>query len=131
MDPFGGVMFGIFPIIFFIIFGLFIVIFIVVAARGVAQWNRNNHSPVLTVEARVVAKRTSVSHHHRSHDDSMDHINTYTDYYVTFEFESGDRLELHVPDSEYGYLVEGDIGKLTFQGTRYKGFERHGDQYQP
>ena len=27
---------------------------------------------------------------------------------------------------EYGMLVEGDIGKLTFQGTRYHGFERIG-----
>lgn len=130
MMPLGGGMFGILPIIFFIVFGLVIVIFIVTASRGVAQWSRNNHSPVLTVEARVVAKRTSVSHNHHHHDDSMDHMNTSTSYYVTFEFESGDRLELHVPGSEYGYLVEGDIGRLTFQGTRYKGFERYPDQYQ-
>ena len=26
--------------------------------------------------------------------------------------------------SDYGMLVEGDIGKLSFQGTRYLGFER-------
>ena len=25
---------------------------------------------------------------------------------------------------EFGMLVEGDRGKLTFQGTRYLGFER-------
>ena len=25
---------------------------------------------------------------------------------------------------EYGMLAEGDRGRLTFQGTRYKGFER-------
>jgi len=25
---------------------------------------------------------------------------------------------------EYGMLVEGDKGNLTFQGTRYLGFER-------
>ena len=38
--------------------------------------------------------------------------------------ESGDRMELSVDDSEYGMLVEGDEGKLTFQGSRYLGFEQ-------
>lgn len=126
MAPMGGMIFGILPVLFFIVFGLVIIIFIVTAVRGLAQWNRNNNSPVLTVDARVVAKRTSVSHHHHHHNDSMHHTSTSTYYYVTFEFESGDRLELHVPGSEYGYLVEGDMGRLTFQGTRYKGFERSG-----
>jgi hypothetical protein len=33
-------------------------------------------------------------------------------------------MELQVDGSEYGMLVEGDQGRLTFQGTRYLGFER-------
>ncbi|MBS7029426.1 MAG: DUF2500 domain-containing protein [Faecalibacterium prausnitzii] len=45
--------------------------------------------------------------------------------YVTFQVESGDRMELEVDGSDYGMLVEGDIGKLSFQGTRYLGFERN------
>jgi len=32
-----------------------------------------------------------------------------------------------VRSTEYGLLVENDIGKLTFQGTRYLGFERNRD----
>ena len=48
-----------------------------------------------------------------------------TTYFATFEVESGDRMELKVSDKEYGMLAEGDIGKLTFQGTRYKSFERN------
>lgn len=43
---------------------------------------------------------------------------SYTTYYVTFEVESGDRIELIVPDREYGLMVEGD------QGTRYISFDR-------
>ena len=32
----------------------------------------------------------------------------------------------HTEDgSEYGMLVESDIGKLSFQGTRYLGFQRN------
>lgn len=33
-------------------------------------------------------------------------------------------MELRVNGSEFGLLVEGDYGKLTFQRTRYLGFER-------
>ena len=34
------------------------------------------------------------------------------------------RLLLAVDGSDYGLLVEGDTGKLSFQGTRYLGFQR-------
>ena len=43
---------------------------------------------------------------------------------LSFEVESGDRMEFELRGSEYGLLAEGDLGKLTFQGTRYLGFER-------
>ena len=33
-------------------------------------------------------------------------------------------MELQLQGHEYGLLIEGDKGKLTFQGTRYLGFER-------
>ena len=49
---------------------------------------------------------------------------TFTSYYVTFQVESGDRMEFEVDGSDYGLLVQSDIGKLSFQGTRYLGFER-------
>lgn len=54
----------------------------------------------------------------------MHHTTYSTSYFVTFQVESGDRMELHVAGHEYGMLIEGDRGKLTFQGTRYLGFER-------
>ena len=52
------------------------------------------------------------------------HTTTNTTYYVTFQVESGDRMEFCVSGTEYGMLVEGDTGRLTFQGTRYLAFER-------
>ena len=110
---------GIFvTLMFVVVFGLFIV----VAVKGISQWNKNNHSPRLTVPATVVAKRTNVSHHH--HHNNMHHTTHSTTYYVTFQVQSGDRMELHVTGQEYGLLVEGDQGSLSFQGTRYLGFER-------
>jgi hypothetical protein len=48
-----------------------------------------------------------------------------THYYVTFEVESGDRMELSLSGHEYGLLAEGDTGHLSFQGTRYLSFERN------
>lgn len=114
--------FGVFGIMFTIVFVFVIGMFIATAVKGIGQWNKNNHSPKLTVDAAVVAKRTNVSHHHSAGEHH--HHHTSTTYYVTFEVESGDRIELHMAGHEYGMIIEGDKGRLTFQGTRYLGFER-------
>ena len=83
---------------------------------------KNANSPRLTVWARVVDKRDHVTRGHRSSGG----MNTYgyTYYYVTFEVQSGDRMELSVPENEFGLLVVGDEGTLFFQGTQYLGFQR-------
>lgn len=112
-------------LIFIFVLGMFIAI----AVKGISQWNRNNHAPRLTVPATVVAKRTNVSHHHHHNHSGtgMHHTTHSTTYYVTFQVESGDRMELHVAGQEFGLLIEGDRGMLSFQGTRYLAFERKMD----
>ena len=107
---------------FSIPFLMFTVVFIVILVKIIGQWHNNNQSPRLTVEATVVAKRGHTTHHHDA--GNLSHSHSSTTYYATFQFESGDRLELHVPHSQFGYLVEGDRGALTFQGTSFLGFER-------
>lgn len=114
--------FTIFPIFFFLVFGLFLVMFISTFVRGTKRWHKNNQSPRLTVMATVISRRQDISHH-RSANDTM-HDYTSTRHYVTFQVESGDRMELQLPGQEYGLLMEGDYGRLTFQGTRYLSFER-------
>lgn len=121
---------AIFSFIFPILFLLFMGMFFFALISNLRTWNKNNHSPRLTVPATVVAKRTDVSHSSSANagDVSGAHgydTSTFTSYYVTFQVESGDRMELEVDGSDYGMLVEGDIGKLSFQGTRYLGFERN------
>lgn len=127
-SPFGGVgdiMFSIVPVIVMIGFVFVFGTIIVRSIQGAKQWKRNNESPVLTVDATMVTKRTDVHHYsHNTGTDNMHHTSSSTTYYATFEVTSGDRLEFEIGDSEYGMLVENDIGKLTFQGTRYLGFER-------
>ena len=105
--------FDIFPILFLAAFGLIFGMIISTLVKNGKQNRENDQSPRLTCEATVVARRTRVWGDH-----------SHTTYYATFQFESGDRLEMEIPHNQSGYLVEGDKGKLTFQGTRYLNFER-------
>ncbi|QUG43242.1 DUF2500 domain-containing protein [Psychrobacillus sp. INOP01] len=116
MDTFGFFVAGMpifFVVVFLLIFGL--IIFTII--KGLTQWSKNNNSPKLSVPAQVVTKRSKTS---GGAGDSS--ASTY--YYVTFQFDSGDRLELCLSGSDYGMLAEDDLGVLTFQGTRYHSFER-------
>ena len=106
-------LFGIFPILSFLMFALVFCIIAGTVVQNFRQRHKDDNSPRITSKAEVVTKRTHVWGDH-----------SRTDYYATFQFESGDRLELEIPRDRFGYLVEGDKGKLTFQGTRYLGFER-------
>lgn len=110
---------ALFPILFMVVFVIVIGTFIAIGMRGVAQWNKNNNSPRVTVCARVINKRTQVGHR-----GAGDHYHNYTNYFITFAVESGDRMELEVSGEESGLMIEGDQGMLTFQGTRFLGFER-------
>ena len=102
---------------------IFCVLLAIAVGRGLFVWIRNNRSPVQTVNARVTSKRMKVSGHGISAARNASAANrvgssVYTNYFITFE------MELGVKESEFGMLAEGDSGRLTFQGTRYHGFER-------
>ena len=118
-----GLMDALVPVFFIIIFVIVIGTFIVSGVRSVSRWNRNNNFPRLTVSARVINKRTQVGRTHH-HNNGHAYSHAYTNYFVTFEVDSGDRMELEVSGEESGLMVEGDAGLLTFQGTRFLGFER-------
>jgi hypothetical protein len=111
MSPGGDMMFQIVPVFIGIIFVIVISFILFSVIKGVGEWSKNNQSPTLNVRAKVLAKRTAV----RGGGETR----AYSQYFVTFEVESGDRMELKVKDNEFGMLVEGDQGELTFQGSRY------------
>lgn len=113
-----------FDILFFLAFFLILAMIVITMLRSLLQWNKNNHSPRLTVPATVVTKRSSTTHSHHNTGTGAMHTSASTSYYATFQVESGDRMELHISGTEYGMLAEGDYGMLTFQGTRYLSFER-------
>ena len=108
-----GIFNAIFPLLSLAIFGLAFGIIISNLVKNGKRERKNNASPRLTSEATVVTKRTLVRGDH-----------AHTTYFATFQFESGDRLELEIPRDKFGYIVEGDHGKLHFQGTRFLDFER-------
>ena len=109
----GFIGFQLFEVMSLLIFAVVIGIFISVLVKNISRNRKDNNSPRLTVEATVVTKRTHVWGDH-----------SHTNYFVTFQVPSGDRMELEIQSNQFGYLVEGDRGKLTFQGTRFLGFER-------
>ena len=106
---------------FILTFVMVILVFVIIFGRIFTQWRSNNKSPRLSVEAKIIAKRTHIGGSIRS---ASVHASAYTSYYATFEVESGDRMELSIPINEFGLLIEGDNGILTFQGSRYISFDR-------
>lgn len=110
MNSFG---FGVSSIMLRIIPVIIVGIIVISLINELRKSIHNNSQPVLKVEAKIVSKRTKARGQ-----------NTRTYYYVTFEFESGDRKEIKMKGNEFGMLVEGDKGNLTFQGDKYLGFVR-------
>jgi hypothetical protein len=126
------------PTIFLLLFGLIFTLviagFVTVAVKGLSQWRANETSPLRSVDAMVVSRRTDVHRRAGSAGAPTGGSGTTamaatgpsssTTYFVTFEEPSGERRELQVGGAEFGQLAEGDRGHLIHQGTRYKGFSR-------
>lgn len=110
MSAFGSIFIG-------AIFLIIACVIVYVIISGVRTWSSNNAAALLTLHCTVVAKRTQVT------GGSGDSSAT-TWYYATFQLDNGERVELNVGGSNYGMLVEDDQGMLTYQGTRFKHFER-------
>ncbi len=102
-----------FGLIFFGVLGVFLFIII----RGFSEWTRNNRQQVFSDPVRVMDKRTHVW-------GGTGDSGASTSYYITFEFENGDRQEFMVSSRVFGDTTAGDTGTLTWQGTRFHDFQR-------
>ena len=120
----GDLLFTVVPMFIGIIFVIIFIGIIASLFTGLRQWKKNEESPRLSIEAIVKSKRTNVTgnihpnHHHNIHSHSSTTI-----YFVPLKRVVTDS-EFHVSGKEYGILAEGNIGTLTFQGTRYLDFIR-------
>lgn len=108
---FGGfdIMFSIVPIFIGIVF---IFVFGTLIFRAI-NYGAQKSKPEQTSGAQVLSKRQHVWGEH-----------SHTNYYATFELDNGERVEYLIPDKQIGFLVEGDVGRLTYQGTLFVGFSR-------
>lgn len=113
MIPFMAVM----MVLFFLVFVFVIGMIIFMIARAMSEKKKNDMQPRLTVAATVLSKRTDI-YRHRSASEGN------TVYFVTFQVQSGDRIELHLSGRDFGLLQEGDRGSLTFRGREFIGFTR-------
>lgn len=121
--------FGFLRILGILIFAFVVGMLVFIIVKMIRDKRKNDASPRLTVDAFVASKYTRTS----SMDQPMagdptgahgfQHMTT-THYFMTFEVASGDRMAFEVDEAEYSMLAEGDTGRLSFQGTRYLGFER-------
>ena len=119
---------GSFYTIFIVVSVIAAAVFVTVITTALVRWNKNNRSPVLSVNAHVAGKRSEVTHqrHPIAGDVSGGHgYHTFTSkrYFITFRTDGGSSVELEVDDAAYETLTEGTVGRLTYQGTRYLGFE--------
>ena len=120
MDLF-NISFIIFILLFLFSSVSFGAVFVFIIIYMVKQKEKNDNAPRVTIEARVVDKRT-VSHRHHNHHNHISHRHYY--HYVAFEFADGQRTELRVSQSEFVSLSVADEGMLTLQGTRFISFEK-------
>ena len=111
--------FSVFEIIFKLIFVMAVGIVVAKLIGYWLQWNQNQQLPRLTVFAKVVSKRTSIIY---LSETDHDHISKR--YFVTFEVANGGKMEFSVSGPEFRALAEEDKGSLSFQESRYLGFER-------
>ena len=106
-----SLMSSLFPIFFITIFCIIIGMII----YSIVQYAQDKNKPIQTERVKVVAKRTNVNHHHHNHDGHIHH-STSTTYYVTFEFITGQRMELKVQEISSDILLK-DEGLLQFKST--------------
>lgn len=119
-----NVIFEVFPYLFGIMFVTIFIIFVSILLSSLARKKQDDASPRLTVSAQVVSRRTELLRSAGSRNMDMAIGTGRMDYYVTFQVESGDRMEFQVEGTQYGMLVEGDRGQLSFQGKRFLDFTR-------
>lgn len=101
-----------------------LVVFIVIVYRIISsllEYLKNNNSELCQIKAKIISKRTELS--------SSPNTMAFSSYYIGFEeVDSLERQEFLVADKDYGLLAEGDLGILSYQGSRFISFTRIRDK---
>lgn len=111
---------------FFSVFIIVAIIVVFIIFTVIKQWHKNNRSPKIVINSTVLEKRKQRVSHSSAGATGPDVAFYGAEYWITFQLEGGDSVEFWLKENEdeYNRLKIGDCGKLTFQGTRYLGFEK-------
>ena len=137
MDDLRGIetFFKILPYIFAAVFILFFTGIVIAIAKNISRLKANMKTHALTVSAVVISKRIGTEEDGASMEGARPdetahgsvesaHASGLEYFYVTFQTESGERMEFRVRGDEYDMLTEGSRGRLTFQGLEYRSFKK-------
>lgn len=125
MTPFGDFShdFGFFqdiPSELSIFFGLMILLFMIISAlklwRGGVKGSKYVSPDQIKVGTVIMKRKEVWNGFGRSKYSYL--------FYITFELDSGLRLELSVKERDYGMILEGDYGELIHQGPQLMEFNR-------
>lgn len=101
---------------------------VAIIVTSIVRKRRNDLAPQKAANASVLAKHTSTQQHPIAGDASGAHgYTTFTIYHVTFLTDDNAQLEFAVDGTVYDRLTEGVRGRLTYQGTRFLGFQNGGN----
>lgn len=114
------------PTLLTLLLGLLVLGLAALALHRLRRAWRRAAAPAATAEALYLDKRTDWGQglvHLPSHGTM--HAGTRPRYFATFQLvETGDRVELSLPEGAYRQLNPGDRGLLTFGGGKYLNFVR-------
>lgn len=112
-----------FQIMVLILILLFIGFIIYLNIKEITKYRRTNKQPILTVPATALTKRTQFIHHVHQYEIHL-YYPASIFYYVTFELENGEQIEFEMSRIEFKQIVEGEAGRLTYQGNEFLEFTR-------
>ncbi|MNO55995.1 hypothetical protein D3C76_464970 [compost metagenome] len=124
-SSFGGGFDFLFTLVPIFIVIVFIIIIVGLISSG-ARYVKNSSSPKESRFATIISKRMDVRSHTTSHNnDNFGHSSSSrTYYYITLEFDNGERREYLDVKNIYGLIREGDTGYAATQGDWIVAFER-------
>ncbi|MWV42959.1 DUF2500 family protein [Paenibacillus sp. HJL G12] len=99
----------------------FIVMIVILILNG-ARYFKNARSPRTSTYVRIISKRMDTRHHTGGANGNVHSSRTY--YYITLEFDNGERQEYLDVKRLYGLVAEGDTGYAAIQGEWIVAFER-------
>ncbi|MCQ2770564.1 MAG: DUF2500 domain-containing protein [Clostridia bacterium] len=105
---------------FLIFLILFLITFCTIIVKLITEAVANKKAPQLTVNAKLVDKEQKTYHEH----NATTNMTTYhTNYFLTFEAESGDIIRLKCNKDDYNLHQTFESGKLTFKGKIFIDFQ--------